>query len=34
MKTTVARVKSDREATLSTVSIDGVFQCFGWQFNH
>ena len=31
MLITVNRVKSDRDATLSIVSIDGAFQCFGLE---
>ena len=31
MKITVTRIKSDREATISTVEIDGKFQCFGLE---
>ena len=31
MKITVNRFKSDSDATLSTVSIDGVFECFGLE---
>lgn len=36
MKITVNRIHSDREATLSTVSVDGVFVCFGLEdeFRH
>ena len=29
MKLTVTRIKSDNDATLSTVSIDNKFECFG-----
>ncbi len=31
MKLTVVRIKSDRDATLSTIFIDGRFQCFGLE---
>ena len=31
MKITVNRIISDNDATLSTVSVDGVFQCFGLE---
>ena len=31
MLITVNRVKSDRDATLSIISIDGAFQCFGLE---
>lgn len=31
MKITVVRVKSDNDATLSTVFIDGKFECFGLE---
>lgn len=31
MKLTVVRIKSDNDATLSTIFIDGRFQCFGLE---
>ena len=31
MKITVVRIKSDDDATLSLVSVDGYFQCFGLE---
>ena len=34
MLLTVNRFTSDSEATLSTVSIDGVFECFGLEDEH
>lgn len=34
MKITVERFGSNKEATLSTISIDGIFSCFGLEDQH
>jgi len=34
MKLTVTRIKSDRDSTLSTVSVNGKFECFGIEDEH